>query len=115
MSRIGKGVMHVTLNDTEYTLKATVFAIEQIEARFEGGMMAAAQACIKLSFSDAVFIVAKAARLDKPATKQLKENVLFEGIEAVSTIAAEYIAMLLDPEGKSDRSGGGDEVESGED
>ena len=98
MSRIGKGVMHVTLNDTEYTLKATVFAIEQIEARFEGGMMAAA----------------KAARLDKPATKQLKEDVLCEGVEAVSTIAAEYIAMLLDPEGRSDRSGGDDEGESGE-
>lgn len=98
MSRIGKGVMQVTLNETEYTLKATIGAIESIENRFGGGMMAAAQACIKLSFQDAAFIIGKAAGLAKDDQKRLKENIMMEGIEATSTIAAEYLEMLLNPE-----------------
>ena len=39
MSRISKGVMEVTINETDYTLKATVSAIEAIENRYQGGMV----------------------------------------------------------------------------
>jgi membrane protease subunit (stomatin/prohibitin family) len=105
MSRVGKGVMEVSINDTDYTLKATVFAIEAIEQRFGGGMVAAAQACMKLSFTDAAFIIGKAANLSKDAQKQLKENIVSEGIEAVSGIAADYLQMLLNPDGAPEDDG----------
>lgn len=99
MSRISKGVMEVTLNETDYTLKATVQAIESIENRFGGGMVAAAQACMKLSFQDAAFIIGAAAGLSKDAKKTLKENIMLEGIENAAHIAADYLQMLLNPEG----------------
>lgn len=99
MSRISKGVMEVTINGEDYTLKATVAAIESIEQRFSGGMVAAAQACMSLSFSHAAFIIGKAANLSKDEQKKLKENCVFEGIENVSGIAADYLQMLLNPEG----------------
>lgn len=99
MSRISKGTMEVSINDTDYTLKATVQAIESIEQRFSGGMVAAAQACMKLSFTDAAFIIGKAAGLSKDEQKKLKENIVAEGIEAASGVAADYLQMLLNPEG----------------
>lgn len=102
MSRISKGVMEVAINGTDYTLKATVSAIESIEQRYQGGMVAAAQACMKLSFTDAAFIIGKAANLSKDEQKRLKENIVAEGIESASGIAADYLQMLLNPEGNED-------------
>lgn len=100
MSRISKGVMSVEVNGQEYTLKATIAAIESIEQRFQGGLVSAAQACMKLSFTDATFILSKAANLNKEQTKELKNNIVAEGIESATTYAAEYISMLINPEGQ---------------
>lgn len=98
MSRVSKGVMEVSINETDYTLKATVSAIEAIEQRYQGGMVAAAQACMKLSFGDAAYIIGKAANLTKDETKKLKENIVADGIESAAGIAADYLQMLLNPE-----------------
>lgn len=98
MSRISNGTMVVTINGHEYTLKATIAAIEAIENRFGGGMVAAAQACVKLSFQDAAFILGKAAGLGKDALKELKENIVVDGIESASGIAADYLQMLINPD-----------------
>ena len=63
---------------------------------------------MKLSFGDATYIIGKAASLSKDDTKKLKENIVAEGIEAASTIAADYLQMLLNPtdaEASGDDSG----------
>jgi len=97
MSRVSNGVMDVEINGNDYRLKATVAAIESIEQKFSGGMAAAAQACMQISFSNATFIIAKGANLNKDQQKQLKTDIVADGIEAAATIAAEYIAMLMNP------------------
>ncbi|MEM1142726.1 MAG: hypothetical protein AAGI88_09090 [Pseudomonadota bacterium] len=98
MSRVSKGVMTITLNDNEYTLKATIAAIEAIENRFQGGMVAAAQACVKLSFQDAAYILSKAASLKGEDVKRLKQDILVDGVQAAAEHAADYLQMLINPE-----------------
>lgn len=100
MSRISKGIQEVTIGGHDYTLKATIQAIEEIENRFGGNMLSAAQACMKLGFQDAAFIISKAAGLNKEETRQLKQNIVSSGIEVAAEIAAKYLSMLLNPEGK---------------
>ena len=98
MSRVGRGVMEVTIHETDYELKATIAAIEAIEQRF-GDMANAAQACIKLSFSHAAFIISKGANLNKDETKKLKADIMKAGIETGAVIASDYLGMLLNPDG----------------
>ena len=98
MSRISASVKEVEIGGHEYTLKVTVSAIEQIERRY-GDLQTAAQKCMKLGWGDAVFIIGKAAGLDKSRVEQLKERVIDEGLENVATIAAEYLGMIINPNG----------------
>jgi len=96
MSRLSAGTKEVTIGGHDYTLKVTVSAIEQIERRF-GDFQSAAQKCMKLGWGDAVFILAKAAGLNKQDAEKLKEHVLLEGLESAATMAAEYLGMVISP------------------
>ena len=96
MGRLNAGVKEVEIGGEEYTLKVTIFAIEAIERRF-GNFQKAAQECMALSFTGPLFIIAKAAGLDKSQTEKLKEHALQEGVESIATIAAQYLGMIVDP------------------
>jgi len=99
MSRVSNGVREVEINGETYTLKATIAAIEAIEGRFQGSLVNAAQACMKLSFGDAVYIIQKAAGItSKDEVKALKNNILMGGVEAAASAAAEYIGLLINPD-----------------
>lgn len=96
MSRLKAGIKEVEIGGEEYTLKVTIFAIEAIERRF-GNFSTAAQKCMSLGWADAIFIIAKAAGLDKSQTEKLKEHALHEGLESIATMAAQYLGMIVDP------------------
>jgi len=108
MSKVGAGVKEVEIGGQEYTLKVTVSAIEAIERRF-GNFQKAAQQCMALGWADAVFIISKAAGLNKSDTEKLKEHVVSEGLESVATIAAEYLGMVINPSSESEDDVSGEE------
>lgn len=96
MSRLSAGTKSVQIGDDEYTLKVTIGAIQAIERRF-GDFQKAAQKCMALGWTDAIFIVSKGAGLGKEGTQKLEENAVMEGLESVATIAAQYLGMIIDP------------------
>ena len=106
MSRVSAGTKEVTIGGHDYTLKVTISAIEQIERKY-GDFHSAARKCMSLGWGDAVFILSKAAGLDKARTEQMKEHAIVEGLESLATMAAEYLGMVINPEGakEGDESG----------
>jgi len=100
MSRISKGVMVVEIDGHEYTLKATVSAIEAIERKYPNGMMQVGQAIASVSVGAISFILGKAAGLDKTGIEVLKERIISHGLADSSEIAADYLNMLLNPNGE---------------
>jgi hypothetical protein len=107
MSRVSAGQREVTIGGHDYTLKVTISAIEQIERRF-GDFQSAARKCMSLGWGDAIFILAKGAGLDKSGAETLKHHALSEGLESIATLAAEYLSMVINPNGDDE------DVEQGE-
>jgi len=108
MSRVSAGTKEVTIGGHDYTLKVTISAIEQIERRF-GDFQSAARKCMALSWGDAVFILSKGAGLNKSEAEKMKEHVLLEGLESAATMAAEYLGMVISPEGESEDDASGED------
>jgi len=104
MSRLSAGSMDAEIGGHDYTLKVTVFAMEQINRRF-GDIYSAIQKCAKGSYDDVVFVLQKAAGVQKARVDDLKEHVLIEGVGPSGVIAAEYLGMLYDPSGSEQSEG----------
>jgi len=103
MSRLKSGIKEVEIGGEEYTLKVTISAIEAIERRF-GNFQKAAQQCMALGWTDALFIISKAAGLNKAETEKLKEHALDEGLESLATMAAQFLGMVVDPSSSDSES-----------
>lgn len=98
MSRVSNGVMVITLNGNEYTLKNTVAAIEGIEQKLGGSLLDAANACTKMAFGAAAVILGAGAGLTtKESMARLKKDIAGEGVEKATTCAADFLTMILNP------------------
>lgn len=110
MSRVSAGVQEVEIDGHEYTLKVTVFAMEQINRKF-GDIYTALKACAEANAEAVIFVLSKASGAQKSRLDDLKEHVLREGIGPSGAIAIEYLNLLYDPSGSSNEN---EEEDSGE-
>lgn len=99
MSKADYGRVELELDET-IVLRPTLKAMQQIDRRF-GSIRQAIEQVGGLSLDALVFVVQAGAGLAQRDAKDLPDRVFEAGIVNVAGPVSEYLAMLLNPSGKS--------------
>lgn len=107
MSKADYGSVDIELDET-VTLKPTLKAMQQIDRRF-GSIRHAIEQVAGLSLDSLSFVVQAGSGMGQKEAKDLPEQVFQAGIVNVAGPVSEYLAMLLNPSGKSASGKEGDD------